>query len=177
MKRLMSFVQAIFGKSHRQTAETEDAEAQFALGNAYCTGDGVEQDFEAAVEWFRKAAEQGLAEAQFNLWVCYSGKGAAKNLEEAAKWLRKAAEQGLAKAQLVLGAQCKIEENLEEAAKWYRKAAEQGDAKAQFFFGTCYYNGEGVEEDYEEAVEWFRKAAKQGDAEAQNALKQLDESW
>ena len=142
MKRLMSFVQAIFGKSHRQTAETEDAEAQFALGNAYCTGDGVEQDFEAAVEWFRKAAEQGLAEAQ-----------------------------------LVLGAQCKIEENLEEAAKWYRKAAEQGDAKAQFFFGTCYYNGEGVEEDYEEAVEWFRKAAKQGDAEAQNALKQLDESW
>jgi TPR repeat protein len=43
----------------------------------------------------RKAAEQGNADAQFNLAVAYeNGAGVPKNLAEAAKWYLKAAEQG-----------------------------------------------------------------------------------
>jgi TPR repeat protein len=47
------------------------------------------------VEWYRKAAEQGAAEAQRNLGWCYSnGFGVAKNYMESYKWLSFASEQG-----------------------------------------------------------------------------------
>jgi len=46
-----------------------------------------------AVKWYRKAAEQGDADAQFNLGVRYdAGQGVQQDM--AAAWLRKAAEQG-----------------------------------------------------------------------------------
>ena len=44
--------------------------AQFNLGVAYTKGLGVKQDQKEAVEWFRKAAAQGLAAAQHSLVVC-----------------------------------------------------------------------------------------------------------
>ena len=51
----------------RAEAEKGDAQAEFDLGVIYYDGTGVEQDFTEATKWFRKAAEQGLAEAQFIL--------------------------------------------------------------------------------------------------------------
>ena len=48
-----------------------------------------------AAKWYRKAAEQGLAGAQYCLGACYNnGEGVEQDFEEAAKWFRKAAEQG-----------------------------------------------------------------------------------
>ena len=47
-----------------------------------------------------KAAEQGDAEAQFNLGAMYAnGAGVELDIVEAVKWYRKAAEQGHATAQ------------------------------------------------------------------------------
>lgn len=48
-----------------------------------------------AAKWYRKAADQGFAESQFILGLCYyEGKGVEQNKAEAVKWFRKAAEQG-----------------------------------------------------------------------------------
>ena len=42
----------------------------------YRQGHGVPQDYAQAAVWYRKAAEQGDAGAQFNLGtMCYSGRG------------------------------------------------------------------------------------------------------
>lgn len=129
-------------------------------------------NYTEAVKLFRKAAENGIAEAQANLGVCYHfGKGAAKIYTEAVKWYREAAEQGNAQAQFNLGF-CYyngkgVTKNYTEAVKWYRKAAEQGIAAAQFNLGFCYDNGKGVTKNYTEAVKWYRKAAEQGNADAQ----------
>ena len=51
---------------------------------------------EEAVKWWRKAADDGHAKAQFRLGESYAtGKGVEqKDVNEAAKWYRKAAEQG-----------------------------------------------------------------------------------
>ena len=58
-------------------------------------GQGVPQDDEQTVVWFRKAAEQGHAFAQNNLAMMYiAGRGLPQDAEEAAAWYRKAAEQG-----------------------------------------------------------------------------------
>ncbi|MBQ2573792.1 MAG: sel1 repeat family protein, partial [Bacteroidales bacterium] len=76
-------------------AEQGDTDAQVNLGNCYWNGNGIEQNHEEAVTWFRKAAEQGDAVAQYNLGLCYEyGNGVEQNNEETVKWYRKAAEQG-----------------------------------------------------------------------------------
>jgi TPR repeat protein len=56
-----------------------------------------------AFRLYRKAAEQGFANAQHNVGLMYAkGDGIQKNDAEAARWYRTAAEQGLAIAQLNL---------------------------------------------------------------------------
>ena len=53
---------------------------------------------------YKAKAEQGDAEAQFNLGFCYEdGRGVEKDYSHAVKWYRKAAEQNYAPAQLNLG--------------------------------------------------------------------------
>ena len=66
----------------------------------YSNGQGVEQDYKKAVEWYRKAAEQGHADAQNNLgFMYYTGQGVEQDYKKAVEWYRKAAEQGHADAQ------------------------------------------------------------------------------
>jgi hypothetical protein len=84
----------------------------------------------------RKSDEQGHAQAQFNLGVCYyNGEGVRKDAEKAAEWYRKAAEQGYAAAQFALSACYNsgegVPRDMGQAVVWLRKAAEQGHAKAQ----------------------------------------------
>jgi uncharacterized protein len=60
----------------------------------YYIGLGLKQDYGQAVAWFRKAAEQGYASAQYNLGVmCYNGESVSQDYGQAAAWYRKAAEQ------------------------------------------------------------------------------------
>lgn len=45
--------------------------------------------------WYRKAAEQGFAEAQHDLGVrCIQGKGTQLNVAQGIEWYRKSAAQG-----------------------------------------------------------------------------------
>ena len=45
------------------------------------------------MKWFRKAADRGLVDAQFNLGVIYdAGEGVTQDYAEAAKWYRRFAE-------------------------------------------------------------------------------------
>ena len=70
----------------------------------YANGQGVPQDYAQALTWYRKAADQGNAEAQNNLGVmCESGHGVPQDYAQAVVWYRKAADQGFAPAQYNLG--------------------------------------------------------------------------
>lgn len=136
------------------------------------------QNYPEAEKWYRKAAEQGNAKAQYNLGNCYClGEGVKHNYKEAIKWYRKAAEQGNADAQYSLG-NCYcfgqgLEQNYQEAAKWYYKAAKQGNANAQYHLGWCYDWGQGIEQNYTEAEKWYQEAAKNGSKDAKEKLKNL----
>ncbi|HIU97479.1 MAG TPA: sel1 repeat family protein, partial [Candidatus Ornithoclostridium faecigallinarum] len=56
---------------------------------------GVKQDWQKAVEWYAKAAEQGDAVAQCNLGICYAnGQGVKQDRQKAIEWYTKAAQQG-----------------------------------------------------------------------------------
>ena len=94
------------------------------------------KDYPEALRWYRKAAEQGDARAQYNLGNMYrNGRGVKQDNHEAMRWYRKAAEQGEALAQSNLGVMYAegrgVKRDDREAVRWYRKAAEQGHASAQ----------------------------------------------
>jgi TPR repeat protein len=65
----------------------------------YLMGTGVRQDIAEALKWYRQAAEQGHALAQYNLGMRYKdGKGVAQDPVEAYKWLSLAATRGVQSA-------------------------------------------------------------------------------
>ena len=67
---------------------------------AYDNGRGVAKSHQEAAKWYRLAADQGVAEAQFALGAMYEqGQGVPQDYEEAVKWWRLAAEQKLEVAQ------------------------------------------------------------------------------
>ncbi len=152
------------------------AEQMNSLGDDYLNGrNSKTQNYQEAVKWFRKAAEQGYANGQVNWGYMYeNGYGVEKNYTEAVKWYQKAAEQGHARGQSNLGVMYRdgygVEKNYTEAVKWFRKAAEQGNAGGQSNLGYMYLNSYGVAKNYTEAVKWFRKAAEQGHAAGQRNL-------
>jgi hypothetical protein len=72
----------------------EDAEDAFRAG-----------DKAKGLRLTRIAAEQGMAEAQYRLWLFFSnGQGVLQDYTQAARWFRAAAEQGHHEAQASLGA-------------------------------------------------------------------------
>jgi len=98
----------------------------------------LNKDYGKAVEWYRKAAEQGHALGQTNLGLMYgNGHGVAQDYGKAVEWYRKAAEQGHALGQTNLGLMYGnghgVAQDYGKAVEWYRKAAEQGHALGQ----TC----------------------------------------
>ncbi|MEX2648354.1 MAG: tetratricopeptide repeat protein [Alphaproteobacteria bacterium] len=85
-------------------------------------------DYAEAVKWYRKAADQGLAEAQFTLGVMYhDGLGESQDDAEALKWFRKGADQGDAPAQINLGLKYHegrgVPQDYVQAHMWFNLAA------------------------------------------------------
>jgi len=81
-------------------------QSQHTLGMLYLLGHEGRGDYVSQVQpnlaeaamWFKKAAEQGDTESQFNLAVLLAtGQGVRKDEDEAEKWLEKAEQGGLKK--------------------------------------------------------------------------------
>jgi len=163
--------------TYLRKGEKKQSAATVLERNKILTKDAVGLDADA----FRVFAEQGDADAQFNLGALYFyGKGVSQDYAQAAAWYRKAADQGNADGQFNLGMLYEsgkgVPPDYVQAASWYRKAADQGTAYAQFNLGGLYLNGRGVPKDEAQSAYWFRKAADQGDARAQFNLGWLYET-
>ena len=133
-------------------------------------------NYAIAVKEFKKAAEQGNANALFNLGLMYSkGRGVPKDDSQAFVWYTKAAEQGFAHAQYNLGIMYDdgrgVPQDDAQAFVWYTKAAEQGFASAQSNLGVIYGIGKGVPQNDKIAYILFNIAASKGD---DNAVKGRD---
>ena len=83
----------------------------------------------------RTKADQGDAEAQYNLGVMYSkGRGVPQHFKEAVRWYRLAADQGYAQAQVHLGFMYAtglgVSQDYTQAHMWYNLGASNGFADA-----------------------------------------------
>ncbi|WP_116091341.1 SPOR domain-containing protein [Sphingomonas crusticola] len=81
-------------------AQTGDANAQFAIAEAYRTGRGVTADPETAIMWYRRAASQGHVRASEELGFALFAHG---DRREAMPYVEKAAARGDARALYLLG--------------------------------------------------------------------------
>jgi uncharacterized protein len=145
-------------------AQSGNAPAQMSLGELYYEGEGVPQNYDEALNWYRKAADAGLPRAQLRIGLMYSeGRSVQQDRSEAVKWYRLAADEGLPDAQYNLALAYDFGEglpqNYAEAVRWYQFAAEQGLALAQNNLGAMYEYGQGIAQDLGQAYKWYSIAA------------------
>ncbi len=103
------------------------------LGDLYRLGQGVPADLGLATEWYGKAADQGVPEAQFEL---------AKLIDARA-----------GNSERVL---------MDQALYWFKNAALQYVVEAQYIVATFHERGRGIRVDLVEAAAWYGFAASQG---------------
>ena len=134
-------------------------------------GRGVTRDTQGAAKLFERAANQGLAPAQYRIANIYeTGIGAAKDLALAKAWFEKAAARGNAKAMhnvgvyLAQGIQGKPD--YATAVGWFRKAAERNVRDSQYNLAILLARGLGTARDFKASFVWFSLAARDGDAES-----------
>ena len=149
------------------------------VAGRYLEGKAVTRDEQQAARWYRRAAEQGLAAAQYRLGSMYEhGWGMPADRRQARSLYEQAAARGNVNAMhnlAVLHTDASTgPRNYELAAKWFRMAAERGLKDSQYNLAVLNEQGLGLSKNPQEAVFWYSLAAVQGDREAAAKAKALE---
>ena len=132
-------------------------------------------DFKGAIAKWQGPANQGNADAQFNLGQAYKlGRGVPADLKQAEIWYGKAALQGHEQAEASYGLALFSNGKRSEALTWLERAAQRGDPRTQYVLGTMYFNGDVVAKDWVRAYALVTRASQTGLNEASAALVQMD---
>lgn len=124
-------------------ADAGNARAQSMVGNMFLIGCcGVAEEAEAGVEWLRKAAAQGDAEAESSLGAAYlNGRGTKVDYAEAMHWFIKAAEQGDSSAQRSIAEMYEkglgAPKSREKAKTWYEKSRRRPELPREVLEGLA----------------------------------------
>jgi TPR repeat protein len=169
-----NYVEAV--KQWKPLAEQGNANAQLRLGWLYDSGGpGIPADLRESTMWFRKAAEQGIVDAQVIHGIRYeTGQGVPVNEHEALRWYRQAADSGDAAGQYDLGilyaSGKQIERDYDEALVWIRRSADQGYGDALKELELMRVLGLTSLEDYAALFTRSKVRADRGETNAQFAL-------
>ena len=160
---------------YHKAAISGSSSAKCNLGVLYEYGiGGVSQDENQSLYWYRSAAKDGYAPAQFSVGRYYFDK---EDYENAMIWLDLAIKQDHipSKRQYAL---CLIrrDEKPEKAYNLMFEAAKEDDTDAKYYMGFFYDNGYYVRKDINKAIDWYKKAAEDGDEDAINRLIELGET-
>ena len=128
--------------------------------------------------WYRKAADQGYVNAQYNLAALLDQRGSGdahavqdKNLVEVVALYKAAAHHKHIKALYALGqlydAGRGVAQEPQLALTFYLQAAELGHTSAQLIVGTKYDSGYGVMQNHKKARVFYKLAAENGHPRAQ----------
>ncbi len=143
-----------------------DADAQFAVAQAYQFGTGVAEDADQARAWLQKAAEAGHRRGQAWLAQLLHATGDPASTSQAIAWYQRAADQGDPGAMFVLGDMylrgSGVPLDRRRAASLLLRS---GTADAYQLLTREF--GEDGGHAAAAAGEWTREQAEQGDAEAQ----------
>lgn len=139
----------------------------------------IEAKDPAGLDRLRRAANMGLAAAQFDLSKAYltGALGVRKDEAESRRWTERAAQAGDSRAMHNLGLAYFHGSggpmNKTTAAQWFRRAADLGMGDSQYNLASLYEQGYGVSQNPAEAYKWYLIAARGGDTEARSAADRL----
>jgi len=165
-------------------AEKGDTYSQYEVGKWFYTHKGGETNPNEAYRllaplWYRKAALQNHADAQYMLGCCYEhGVGVTKNNTTAITWYRKAANNGNVMAQNRL-AKCYLcyelgrSLNVHEAIRWITKAGSLANPDLLYAIGECYESGIVVPCDNDVALDWYKRAYERGFRKAEKKIAEI----
>jgi localization factor PodJL len=158
-------------KSLADAAATGDPNALFEIGARFTDGKGVKTDLSEAANWYKLAADRGLAPAQYRLANLFEkGTGVSRDLTKAMTYYKQAADAGNASAMhnlaVLYASGASGQPDYTAAVSWFGKAADFGIADSQFNLAILLARGNGVKQDLEESYKWFAVAAKEGDKDA-----------
>lgn len=147
----------------KAVAEKNYVSSLHSLGTMYREGLHFPQDTEVAIDYFEKAAEQGMAEAMEDLTCLYDE---VEDYDKAAYWAQKALEADENNTVLILLGYyylegSGVEKDIEKGLELLHRAASL-DSIGLCHLGHVYRNGVGVEADIQEAINWYRRAAIKG---------------
>jgi TPR repeat protein len=132
-------------------------------------------DHAGAVAIWRSLAEQGSADAAFNLGQAYRlGRGVPADSALAKRWFEMAANKGHLDAQVSLGLLLFDNGDRAVAMNWLKKAAAKGEPRALLVVGTALFNGDGLPQDPILGYAYVSRAAAQGLAPAKTTLADMD---
>ena len=149
----------------QEAAAKGRAKSAIALGDAYLTGHGVQQDPKLAAYWYEKAAGFGDPVAQNEIGYFYqTGMGVSPDAVRAVHWYQLSASSGLPRAKVNLGVAyiwgIGVGRNPKTAEQLFIEAANKGDSMALAFLGDMYFFGEGVPQDKAAGERWYERAVK-----------------
>jgi localization factor PodJL len=148
-----------------------DPAALFDTATRLAEARGVPQDLGRAIALFRRAAESGLAPAQFRLGNIYEkGVGVSQDRALARTWYERAAAAGNVQAMHNLGVLhaegAEGKPDYAGAVRWFKEAAEYGVRDSQYNLAVLLARGVGTRQDLTQSYQWFALAAAQGDEDA-----------
>ena len=124
-----------------------------------------------SLNWWRKAADQGDAEAALEVGTSYlTGADTVKNLQLAELYLIDAADLGNVEALCQLGNLFLISDDLVQSVGFYETAANEGHHAAMFELAKMHFKPHKDVVDAANAEEWLREAATAGHSDAQLLL-------
>ena len=159
-------------------AKDGDIFAQNELADMYLYGNGIEEDEEEGVKWFKRSADAGHWRSIMDLADCYSdGIGVSQDKLKAIDLYKKVYELGSGEAANGIGLIYNNQNNSEEAVKWYRKGFEKGDGWSGYNLALSYSNGTGVPQDKQKALELYKKVYELGDSASGEAAYEIGEIY
>ena len=154
------------------------ASAQVAAGPVKAGVDAwLQGNYDAAIKAWRGPAEQGDADAQFNLAQAYKmGRGVSQDMTRAQEYYRRAALQGHLQASDNYGLLLFQNGQRKEALPWIVSSADRGEPRAQYILGIATFNGDNVAQDPVRAYALMTRSAGSGLPQAVQALAAMDKS-
>jgi hypothetical protein len=166
-------------KRMEQEARSLKVDAFEKIGKMYEKGDDLPKSYKDAVNWYRKAAENGAGPVQVKFAsLLLQAKGVSANYEEARRFCQKAAEQHYSPGTYCVGLLYQqglgVAKDPPQAAKWFEEAANMGHAPAMLRLGEMYWKGEGVKQDKISAYEFIAMAFTADLPDAKREKEQLE---
>ena len=170
-RQFMKVARAYWGKDGKvnqklpKNIEGWAGKAAAYIGRMFLRGEGMEQNYEKAITWFRRGISNGESYAQYHLGIMYrDGLGLPQNGNSAAVYLKAAAEQGLSVAQSALGVLFLDQGDIDTAGRYFELAAAAGVSEALYYLAELNDKGVGRDRNCGLATLYYKVVAERAEA-------------